>query len=134
MEDGEDPPPKLQPGTRSERGPRSFDRASADQLEARLRDAAGYQSSPAPSLRILGPIEMLIGDGFDLETEILPVIRARAASLPRPAQSWSYFVEAIREARDRALGGRSRDAPEASIDRRMAEARAKLEKRKEGAR
>lgn len=124
-----------QPVTESERaGERvvseRFDRASADALEARLREAAGYEAQPAPNLCVIGPIEALIGEGFDLEREILPAIRAKALSMPKPAQSWAYFVGVIREARDRsagAAGGPAADAARIADD--MAEARRRLSAR-----
>lgn len=74
---------------------------SSEHLEASLRSAAGYENNPAPDLFVVGPIFDLLVEGFDLDREILPVIRSRAAAMPRPAQSWRYFVPVIREARDR---------------------------------
>lgn len=133
-------PPQQQPVTGSEGrsdGPRGerFERGSADELEARLREAAGYQTSPAPGLFVTGPMAELIAEGFDLEREILPTIRAKAMALTRPAQSWSFFVGAIRDARDRAnrapttarRGGDVADRERISAE--LAEARRRLAKR-----
>lgn len=82
-----------------------FDRQASNDLEAKLRQAAGYEANPAPSLFVVGPIERLIGEGFDLDREILPVIRAKAMAMTKSVQSWAFFVGAIREARDQANGG-----------------------------
>lgn len=104
-----------------------FGRPSADALEARLRQAAGYETSPAPNLCVIGPIAALIGEGFDLEREILPTIRAKALAMPRPAQSWAYFVQAIREARDASAKWRgSGAAGEIGHDDELEEARRRL--------
>ncbi len=93
---------RQQLGTGSEHADGSGASDERADLEARLRQAARYEANPAPSLVVVGPIEILIAEGFDLEAEILPVIRDRASRMPKPAQSWAYFVSAIREERDRA--------------------------------
>ena len=41
--------------------------------------------------------------GVDLDTDILPAIRAKAQRLKRPAGSWAYFADAIREAHARRI-------------------------------
>lgn len=113
---------------------RVFDRSTADGLEARLRQAAGYEQNPAPNLFVIGPIEALISEGFDLEAEILPAIRSKAMSMPKPAQSWAFFVPVIREARDRSQrggrGGRSGDVPDMDAD--LDRARQRIEAMKRG--
>lgn len=68
-------------------------------LEQKLRAAAGYEQAPYPNLFNVGPILKLTQDGFDLETDILPVIRAKAKTASRPVQSWAFFVPAILEAK-----------------------------------
>lgn len=66
------------------------------QLENQLRAAAGLEQSPAPALADLSPILGLIDAGLDLETEILPVIRAKA----KPnIGSWRFFVQACHDSR-----------------------------------
>lgn len=80
---------------------RPFDRSASDLLEAKLREAAGYQQNPAPNLLVVGPIEGLIAEGFDLDGEILPTVRAKAMAMAKPAQSWAFFVPVVREARDK---------------------------------
>lgn len=113
---------------------RVFDRSIADDLEAKLRQAAGYEQNPAPNLFVIGPIEALIGEGFDLEAEILPAIRSKAMSMPKPAQSWAFFVPVIREARDRGQrsgrGGRSGDVMDMDAD--LDRARQRIEAMKRG--
>jgi hypothetical protein len=74
-----------------------------------LRAANVRAEEIATRLRDTTPIASLVREGYDLETEILPVVRARFASGARP-RSWRYFVAAVREARPvpsvppRALG------------------------------
>ena len=72
--------------------------SSAD-LEARLREAAGWQSEPGPNLAVTGPIEALIEAGADLDRDVLPVVRAIAPQATSRT-SWKYFVKAIARARD----------------------------------
>lgn len=66
-------------------------------LGSRLLEAAGENIQPHGAL-VLAPILGLIQAGCDLETDILPTIRAKAGRLRRPAGSWAYFAEAIRDA------------------------------------
>lgn len=66
-------------------------------LEAKLREAAGWQSEPAPGLFVTGPIEALIANGASLELDVLPVIRGRAPKVRRPS-SWTYFIGPIQDA------------------------------------
>jgi uncharacterized protein YdaU (DUF1376 family) len=75
--------------------------ASAD-LEAKLREAAGWQSEPAPNLAVTGPIEALIESGADLERDVLPVVTAIAPQATSRT-SWKYFVKAIARARDERI-------------------------------
>lgn len=72
-----------------------------ENLEARLREAAGWQSEPAPMLCVTGEIEALINSGADLDADVLPVIKALS---PRAeASSWRYFTKAIARARDQRI-------------------------------
>lgn len=75
-------------------------REGLDGLEAKLRSAAGAENDPSPGLYDTSPISRLMVEGFDLDREIIPVIRARAASMGRPARSWGYYVAPIRESRE----------------------------------
>ncbi len=66
-------------------------------ISDKLFEAAGDKMHPHGGI-VIGPILELITQGVDLETDILPVIRARAARMTRPARSWGYFVDAIKDA------------------------------------
>ena len=71
-----------------------------DAIEQELHDAAGGKLNPAryPALKDLSPIIGLLDAGFDLRSEILPVVRAKA----RPdVKTWSYFVDAVHESRSK---------------------------------
>lgn len=88
-------------------------RSYLDQLETALLEAAGpalASQAIAPNLRILAPILALgragKGERCDLQADVFPVIRARAAKAkPGSIRSWDFFTEGIREARDRRLSG-----------------------------
>lgn len=85
-----------------------------DSLTVRLLDAVGEKIQPHGAI-VLAPILGLLDGGCDLETDILPTIRARAARMTRPAGSWSYFVAAIREAYEqRIAAGRGLSQPKSS--------------------
>lgn len=73
-----------------------------DEIESALRDAAGYENNPAPGLFQVGQIMGLMEEGFDLQRDILPVIRAKAKQLTHQVQSWNYFIHPIREAKAKA--------------------------------
>src|SRR5690606_27414121 len=76
-----------------------------------LVEAAGEKIQPHGAL-VLAPILGLLEAGCDLETDILPTIRARTAKLTRPAGSWAYFVQPIREAYEqRIAAGRGLSRP-----------------------
>ena len=72
-------------------------REASGELEAKLREAAGWQQQPHPNLAVTGPIEELIASGAILERDVLPVIRAHAPRVRRPT-SWRYFIPIIQEA------------------------------------
>lgn len=65
-------------------------------LEAVLREAAGLENDPAPNLHVVGPIHALIGEGYDLDKHIVPVLKALKAKGKRWT-NWKYPVAAIRE-------------------------------------
>lgn len=65
-------------------------------LEKSLREAAGWQSNPAPNLFLTGPIQSMIEAGADLEMDILPTIKALSGKCRTP--NWNYFIPAIRAA------------------------------------
>lgn len=72
-------------------------RATSQGLEIKLREAAGWQNEPHPGLFVTGPIETLIANGADLEQDVLPIIRGRAARVRRP-NGWNYFIGPIQDA------------------------------------
>lgn len=67
-------------------------------LDAALREAGQVEKDPSPGLFDLSPINGLLDAGYDLNADILPVIRKKAATGFRP-RSWGYFVPMIHEAR-----------------------------------
>lgn len=83
-----------------------------DKLEAELREAAGQENNPAPSLLDLSPIASLLKAGYDLREDVLPKLRAARASGKRPS-TWSYYVNAITEgkARNDAIPGKATSPP-----------------------
>lgn len=82
-----------------------------DALQSKLVDAAAGKIQPHAAL-VVGPIVELTAAGVDLEVDILPVIRSRAAKMARPAGSWAYFIPAIREAYERRVAaGRALPPP-----------------------
>ncbi|HLO79192.1 MAG TPA: hypothetical protein VK196_22265, partial [Magnetospirillum sp.] len=70
---------------------------SAGALEAKLREAAGWQNEPHPGLFVTGPIETLIANGASLDLDVLPVVRGRAPGVRRPS-GWNFFVGPIQDA------------------------------------
>ncbi|MDR7032415.1 hypothetical protein [Mesorhizobium sp. BE184] len=89
-------------------------KSDLESMSDKLREAAGDKIQPHGSI-VLAPILGLIDAGCDLETDILPTIRARAAKLTRPAGSWAYFVQPIREAYEaRIAAGTGLSKPKAS--------------------
>jgi hypothetical protein len=77
-------------------------------LEQQLRQAAGAENNPSPSLCIVAPILGLIDQGADLESEILPAIRAKPKA---DVRSWDYFVGQIQEFRARRKTAASAPIP-----------------------
>jgi uncharacterized protein YdaU (DUF1376 family) len=90
------------PNTQKEGGVGYAREISSADLEAKLREAAGWQSEPAPNLAVTGPIEALIESGADLERDVLPVVTAIAPQATSRT-SWKYFVKAIARARDERI-------------------------------
>lgn len=71
-------------------------------LEAKLREAAGWQSEPAPMLAVTGEVQALIDSGADLETDVLPIVKALAPKCSTRT-SWRYFLSAIARQRDQRI-------------------------------
>ena len=72
-----------------------------------LRAAGGDALDPtATSLIVLSQPIGWLDAGCDLELDILPVIRARAARLPpQRVRSWSFFAGAVADAKAARLAG-----------------------------
>lgn len=69
-----------------------------DLVEAKCRTAAGVENSPSPGLFNVAPILALIDEGFDLDRQIIPVLKAKAAA-KKFGRSWAFYVDAIRDSR-----------------------------------
>lgn len=108
MEDGGEEKKDTQ--QRSTQSPR--DRAWFDRLEAALREAAGLQNDPSPSLADLSPILGLIDSGIDLESHILPVVRA-AARGGKKGRSWRFYVPIVQDALQSRIAASSIVVPQA---------------------
>lgn len=72
-------------------------------LRAKLIDAVGESNIQGHGTQDLSAVLGLIEAGVDLETDILPTIRAKALRLKHPAGSWGYFTNSIREAYSRRI-------------------------------
>lgn len=72
-------------------------------LTDQLLDAVGEGNIHPHGALDLSAILGLTAAGVDLETDILPTIRARASRLTRPVRSWAYFTDAIRDAYNRRI-------------------------------
>lgn len=91
------------------RGQIAASQPRATDLLDRLLEAAGIVGNPNPSLAFPGEILSLIEAGYDLETEVLPAIKAR----PNPrARTWAYFVPQIRDYAAKRRGIVAERAPE----------------------
>lgn len=92
------PPPPIQPPKKEAAQRESQDRASLDGIENACREAADLTQATSPGLLDLSPILTLLDAGYGLETDILPVLKAKAGQGKTPS-SWRYFVPAITEAK-----------------------------------
>lgn len=88
-----------------------------NQLEAKCREAAGWQNEPHPNLFVIGPIAALIEAGCILELDVLPTIRARSSAC-RGVKNWKYFISAIQQARDDRLGALTPANPSKPLEAR----------------
>jgi DNA-binding Lrp family transcriptional regulator len=103
--------PAAQPTTPARERGAALSRETLDKIEHELRKSADLLDSPAPSLSDLSPIVGLIDQGADLETEILPAIRAKPK---RDARSWAWFIPQIQDFRARRRAAASAPMPEIS--------------------
>lgn len=92
-------------------------RADLDRLGAALREAAGDAVDlTAPAILNFAPILALsrngAGPACDLQADVLPAIRGRAArARAGSVRSWSFFTGAITDARDQRLAGAPKVVP-----------------------
>ncbi|PKR89029.1 hypothetical protein CXZ10_13070 [Pleomorphomonas diazotrophica] len=84
-------------------------------LARELNDAGGRalaQPASSPGLLVLSEPINWLRNGCDLRADILPTIQARCSrAKPSSIRSWSYFTEAVYQARDNRL----KPAPEPNI-------------------
>jgi hypothetical protein len=93
------------------------DASNLDRLSERLCDAADGKMHPQSAV-VVGPILEMMAQGVDLETDILPAIRSRAAKLDR-AVDLRYFLGSIRDAYNRRIeAGRGLSKPKPSTVKR----------------
>jgi hypothetical protein len=109
----EKPPETLDTDTDTDSGRVSAREELAD-LEVKLREAAGWQSEPAPMLAVTGEVQALIENGADLETDVLPVVKALAPKCGNRT-SWRYFLGAIARQRDQRIAAATIVSPPSSI-------------------
>jgi hypothetical protein len=83
-------------------------------LEIKLREAAGWQSEPGPMLAVTGEVQALIDNGADLDSDVLPVVKALAPKCSNRT-SWRYFLGAIARQRDQRIAAASIVSPPSSI-------------------
>lgn len=75
-------------------------RAGINTLEKTLSTIAEISNQPVKANPDISPIWKLVQRGFDIETEIIPVIRNRArTSRQGLIRSWAFFVQAIEDGR-----------------------------------
>ncbi|HUH57716.1 MAG TPA: helix-turn-helix domain-containing protein [Pseudomonadales bacterium] len=86
-----------------------------DDVQKKLIDAAGEKIHPH-GVFDLSAIIGLISAGVDLETDILPTIKARCATMKRPARGWAYFTDAIKDAHNRRIeAGKGLSKPKETV-------------------
>lgn len=91
-------------------------RAALDAMEAALRSAAGLETDPSPGLMNLAPVRGLVDAGYSLDEDVLPALRAVAAS-GRKGRSWSYYVAAVKQSRADREAAAAMPPPEPSLAR-----------------
>ena len=73
-------------------------RLRLDKIEVEIREAAGLENDPSPSLLDLSPMLTLLDKGYDFSRDILPSLRAAKAK-GRKGSTWRYYVPAIEQAK-----------------------------------
>lgn len=73
------------------------------ELETRLREAAGWQREPSPSLSVVGPVIAALEAGVDLDLDLLPAARAHGPRITART-TWTYILKAAITNRNDRLG------------------------------
>jgi hypothetical protein len=84
-----------------------------DRLERTCREAAGLENDPSTGLLNLSPIIGWLDAGHDLETDIVPTLRA-VAKRGGKGRAWSYYTQAVTDAktqRSKAMNGAAITGP-----------------------
>lgn len=134
------PPQQQQPGGESEPATTGADPAGVEgsakggreAIEARLREAAGLAGRGGARIRGIEKIEALLAEGFDLERDVLPVIRAHPPTSERPIRSWAFYATICREERAATAAGRAGQGGEARLEDDLERARAAVRRVKGG--
>ena len=85
----------------------SWGREEFDQAEKLLREAAGLQCDPDPTLADISPFMALVNAGISFDGVIVPKVKTIASRWKRrPGKPWAYLADAVAnslaEERDRA--------------------------------
>ena len=72
-------------------------REELDQFENQIREAAGLVQDPSPNFLDLSQPLRWLENGFDLECDILPTLKAVSGQKKSP-RSWGYYSQAIADA------------------------------------
>ena len=110
----EDQPQTLDTDTDTDRGG-VVAREPLAHLESQLREAAGWQSEPAPMLAVTGEIQALIDNGADMHLDVLPVVKALAPKATSRT-SWRFFLAAIARQRDQRIAAATIVSPPTAIN------------------
>lgn len=110
----------------------SLSREGFEHIETALRQAAGLEHDPDPTLADVSPFMALLDTGLDFDRSIIPKVREIARKVKhRPRKPWPYYADAVanliaderdRSARfDQRLNGPERKASIDELNRILAE-------------
>lgn len=74
-----------------------------DAIREKLLEAVGEGNIQPHGCIDMSSILGLLTAGVDLETDIIPTLKARSARIRSPVREWSYFTDAIRDAYNRRI-------------------------------
>ena len=86
-------------------------REELDQFENQIREAAGLVHDPSPNFLDLSQPLRWLENGFDLECDIIPTLKAVSGQKKSP-RSWGYYSQAIADAhatRTAPLNGKTQE-------------------------